>query len=78
MKESKYGDLKEEKNNLGNISIITEETKPDDDLSNSKEIFGITPKELTHIIELYKERTENYAEIKYLRNKEVLIIYYID
>ena len=68
MKESKYGGLKEENNNSGNISIITEETKPDDIIS-SNEIFKITPKELTHIVELYKERTDNFGEIKYFEEK---------
>ena len=69
MIENKYGDLKEENNNAGNISIITEETKPEDNISNSKDFFGITPKELTHIVELYKERTDNFGEIKFFEEQ---------
>ena len=69
MIENKYGDLKEENNNAGNISIITEETKPDDGISNSKDLFGITPKELTHIVELYKERADNFGEIKFFEEQ---------
>ena len=69
MIENKYGDLKEENNNVGNISIITEETKPDDCISQSKHLFGITPKELTHIIGLYKERTDNFGEIKFFEEQ---------
>ena len=69
MIENKYGDLKEENNNAGNISIITEETKPGDNISNSKDFFGITPKELTHIVELYKERADNFGEIKFFEEQ---------
>ena len=69
MKESKYGGLKEENNNNGIISIITEETNPDDDISISNDIFKITPRELTHIVELYKERTDNFGEIKYFQEQ---------
>ena len=73
MIENKYGDLKEENNNAGNISIITEETKPDDDISNSKDLFGITPKELTHIVELYKERADNFGEIKFFEEQAGMV-----
>ena len=69
MKESKYGGFKEENINNGNTSIITEETNPDDDISISNDIFKITPKELTHIVELYKERTDNFGEIKYFEEQ---------
>ena len=69
MKESKYGGFKEENINNGNTSIITEETNPDDDISISNDIFEITPKELTHIVELYKERTDNFGEIKYFEEQ---------
>ena len=69
MKESKYGGLKEENNNNANISIITEETNPDIDISISNDLFKITPKELTHIVELYKERTDNFGDIKYFEEQ---------
>ena len=69
MREKKYGNLKEENKNLGNISIITEETKPEDSISDPKNIFRITPKELTHIIELYKERIDNFGDIKYFEEQ---------
>ena len=70
MIENKYGGLKEENNNIEKISIITEETKSDEDISNTNDNFKITPKELTHIIELYKERTDNFGDIKYFEERE--------
>ena len=69
MKESKYGGLKEENNDNVNISIITEETNPNTDISISNDLFKITPKELTHIIELYKERADNFGDIKYFEEQ---------
>ena len=69
MKESKYGGFKEENINNGNTSIITEETNPNTDISISNDLFKITPKELTHIVELYKERTDNFGEIKYFEEQ---------
>ena len=39
MREKKYGNLKEENKDLGNISIITEETKPEDSISDPKKYF---------------------------------------
>ena len=69
MKESKYGGLKEENNNIANISIITEETNPNSDIFISNDLFKITPKELTHIVELYKERADNFGDIKYFEEQ---------
>ena len=74
MNENKYGDLNEENINdenisTGNISIITGETKSEDNISNLENIFGITPKELSHITELYKERADNFEEIKFFEEQ---------
>ena len=74
MNGNKYGDLNEENINdenisTGNISIITGETKSDDNISNLENIFGITPKELSHITELYKERADNFEEIKFFEEQ---------
>ena len=74
MNGNKYGDLNEENINdenisTGNISIITGETKSEDNISNLENIFGITPKELSHITELYKERADNFEEIKFFEEQ---------
>ena len=74
MNGNKYGDLNEENINdenisTGNISIITGETKSEDNISNLENIFGITPKELSHITELYKERANNFEEIKFFEEQ---------
>ena len=67
MKSNKYGGLNEEKK--------TEEISTSSDTasiySNEAiiETFKITPKELTNIIELYKERADNFQEIKYFENQ---------
>ena len=69
MKANKYGGLNEENKNIEEISTMTEDSKESDLISNSYNIFKITPKELTHIIELYKERSDNFKEIKYFEEQ---------
>ena len=69
MKANKYGGLNEENKNIEEISTMTEDSKESDLISNSYNIFKITPKELTHIIELYKERADNFKEIKYFEEQ---------
>ena len=67
MKSNEFGGLNEEKK-------IEEISTSSDTLSIYShdaiiENFKITPKELTHIIELYKERADNFEEIKYFENQ---------
>ena len=67
MKHNKYEGLNEEKKEEA-MSISSADTKTN--ISNEIiDNFQITPKELTDIINLYKERTDNFEEIKYFEEQ---------
>ena len=54
------------------MSIINNDSKPpviEPDISNDKHSFSITPQELSNLMNLYKDRSENYNDIKYFQEK---------
>ena len=74
MKHNKYGGLKEESNQEEEISTSSQEKVTDYSNENNNDIsindiFQISPKELSQIIELYKERGENFEEIRYFEKQ---------
>ena len=73
MKHNKYGGLKEEKIQE-EISTSSEDINTNNSIVNENNnsinnLFQISPKELTHIMELYKERGDNFEEIKYFEEE---------
>ena len=74
MKHNKYGGLKEESNQQEEISTSSEDKVSDynkNDINDNSinDLFQISPKQLSQIIELYKERGENFEEIRYFENQ---------
>jgi magnesium-transporting ATPase (P-type) len=67
MKDNKYGGLNEEKK-MEEISTSSIDTKSNEQ-NEIIDDFQITPKELTKIINLYKERTDNFEEIQYFQKE---------
>ena len=67
MKKNKYEGLNEE-NKEEEISTSSTDSKISDS-NEITDIFKITPRELTDIINLYKERTDNFEEIKYFEEQ---------
>ena len=67
MKDNKYGGLNEEKK-IEEISTSSIDTKSNEQ-NEIIDDFQITPKELTKIINLYKERTDNFEEIQYFQKE---------
>ena len=54
------------------LSIINNDSKPlqiSQELSNNNNSFTISPQELSNLMNLYKDRSENYNDIKYFQEK---------
>ena len=54
------------------MSIINNDSKSpviDPEILNDKHSFSITPQELSNLMNLYKDRSENYNDIKYFQEK---------
>ena len=54
------------------LSIINHDSKPfqiEQESSNDNHSFSITPQELSNLMNLYKERSDNYNDIKYFQEK---------
>ena len=54
------------------LSIINNDSRPlqiNQELSNNNNSFSISPKELSNLMNLYKDRSENYNDIKYFQEK---------
>ena len=53
-------------------SIINNESKPlqiNQEITNNTSSFSISPQELSNLMNLYKDRSENYNDIKYFQEK---------
>jgi len=56
------------------LSIIIHDNKPtqsgpESNKSQSNPLFSITPKDLSNLMNLYKDRSDNYNDIKYFQEK---------
>ena len=54
------------------MSIINNDSKSpviEPEILNDKHSFSITPQELSNLMNLYKDRSENYNDIKYFQEK---------
>ena len=54
------------------LSIVDHDSKPlqiNQEISNKNKSFSISPQELSNLMNLYKDRTENYNDIKYFQEK---------
>ena len=65
--KQKYGGLKEEKISPNDISTSSSETNTNNSINN--DFFKITPQELINIMNLYKDRADNFDEIKYFEEQ---------
>ena len=53
-------------------SIINKDSKPlqiNEELANNNNSFSISPQELSNLMNLYKDRSGNYNDIKYFQEK---------
>ena len=67
MQNNKYGDLQEEKKEDDNSTTLANTNVSF--INELNKSFQITPKQLTDIINLYKERTDNFEDIKYFEEQ---------